>query len=117
MQTLVVTDTAPLGSTEHPPSSTPHQRGNGHHLTSLTLRGLKSPCALGDVMFGDGGLRWEEGVTDCEVCVYLALEREEEDKGDPICLFCPPDVSESRLRGLAQGGWGPPQLHRLQPFT
>lgn len=51
--------------------------------------------------------------------MYLALEREEEDKGDPICLFCPPDVSESRLRGLAQGGWGRGWrgLHRLQPFT
>lgn len=29
--------------------------------------------------------------------------REEEDEGDPICLFCPPDVSESRLRDLARG--------------
>lgn len=28
-------------------------------------------------------------------------DREEEDEGDPICLFCPPDVSESRLRDLA----------------
>lgn len=63
MQTLVVTDTVPLGPTEQPPSITPHQRGNGHHLTSLTLRGLKSPYALGDVMFGGGGSggREEEG--------------------------------------------------------
>lgn len=29
---------------------------------------------------------------------------EEEDEGDPICLFCPPDVSESRLRDLAGRG-------------
>lgn len=26
--------------------------------------------------------------------------------GDPICLFCPPDVSESRLRDLALGVQG-----------
>lgn len=34
----------------------------------------------------------------------LVVEGEEEDEGDPICLFCPPDVSESRLRDLARGG-------------
>lgn len=38
------------------------------------------------------------------MCVHLAVEGEEEDEGDPICLFCPPDVSESRLRDLAWGG-------------
>lgn len=36
--------------------------------------------------------------------VYLVVEGEEEDEGEPICLFCPPDVSESRLRDLAWGG-------------
>lgn len=40
-------------------------------------------------------------VMGTSVCV---CRREEEDAGDPICLFCPPDVSESRLRDLAGGG-------------
>lgn len=51
------------------------------------------------------------------VCVHLAVEGEEEDQGDPICLFCPPDASESRLRDLAWGGGGthlnPPTIYIL----
>lgn len=43
-----------------------------------------------------------------DLCVYVCVcglggRKEEEDEGDPICLFCPPDVSESRLRDLARG--------------
>lgn len=37
------------------------------------------------------------------VCAWLCKGRRKT-RGDPICLFCPPDVSESRLRDLAWGG-------------
>lgn len=52
------------------------------------------------------------------MCVHLAVEGEEEDEGDPICLFCPPDVSESRLRDLAWGGAarGLKLLNHLRPW-
>lgn len=48
--------------------------------------------------------------------MYLAVEGEEEDEGDPICLFCPPDVSESRLRDLVGGGGGLKLLNHLRPW-
>lgn len=37
------------------------------------------------------------------VCVLAVEGGEGGGPGDPICLFCPPDVSESRLRDLALG--------------
>lgn len=44
----------------------------------------------------------QNGSVFYSMCVCgLGGIREEEEEGDPICLFCPPDVSESRLRDLA----------------
>lgn len=37
------------------------------------------------------------------VCVF-ELSSGGKEEGDPICLFCLPDVSESRLKDLALGG-------------
>lgn len=65
-----------------------------------------SPSPRSDVMFGDGGGGWQgalEGICVC-VCVFELSSRGKEEEGDPICLFCPPDVSESRLKDLALGG-------------
>ncbi len=61
-----------------------------------------SPSPASDVMFSDGA---QGGGRSLCVCVCVSgHRREEEHEGYPICLFCPPDVSESRLRDLAQGG-------------
>lgn len=61
-----------------------------------------SPSPPVDVMFSDGALAVAQGGICMCVC-GLGGNRGEEDEGDPICLFCPPDVSESRLRDLARG--------------
>lgn len=79
-------------------------------LTSLTLRGLTSPFppVMSCLVTGLRGAQSSWSGSMCVfVCVRLAVGgEEEEDQGDPICLFCPPDVSESRLRDLAWGGGG-----------
>lgn len=90
-------------------SKTKTWRDWNQQLTSLTLRGLTSPfppvmsCSVTGLR---GAQSWWSGSMCLFVCVRLAVGGEEGDQGDPICLFCPPDVSESRLRDLAWGGGG-----------
>ena len=60
-----------------------------------------SVMGLGRGLKGDLCLSVCSCVCVCMCVCGLGGRREEEDKGDPICLFCPPDVSASRLRDLA----------------
>lgn len=48
---------------------------------------------------------WQGALKGICVCVCgFELSSGGKEEGDPICLFCPPDVSESRLKDLALGG-------------
>lgn len=50
---------------------------------------------------------WVAGRSKGDLCVCVCvfeLSSGGKEEGDPICLFCPPDVSESRLKDLALGG-------------